>query len=221
MFNPTATRGPCTFRSGPLLAGAHTLGHQYVRNHWHTKGPGPQMRPDVGQRHSRRPDGCGCGAGDPRVLGGVSAAEPNGSRHGAGRESLPVGQCSGTESHGCLTAGSHRFVLAGFRPLASGSGPCGPASRRSPTSGCGLAVALFRLACSFARLAPRVQSAWGLHLCVDCLWDASRRRLRFPRPYTAEPLFDKYCLCSYVRRVAVGCGTASLLPLVYDLSLPP
>ena len=208
MFNPTATRGPCTFRSGPLLAGAHTLGHQYVRNHLDNKGPGPQMRPDVGQRQSRRPDGCGCGAGDPRVLGGVSAAEPNGSRHGAGRESLPVGQCSGTESHGCLTAGSNRFVLAGFRPLASDSGPCRPASCRSPTSGCGLAVALFPLACSFVRLAPRVPSAWGLHL-------------RFPRPYTAEPLLDKYCLCSYVRRVAVGCGSVCLLALVYDLSLPP
>ena len=77
MFNPTATRGPCTFRSGPLLAGAHTLGHQYVRNHWDTKGPGPQMRPDVGQRHSRWPDGCGYGAGDPRVLGEVSEAELN------------------------------------------------------------------------------------------------------------------------------------------------
>ena len=89
MFKPTATRGPCTFHSGPLLAGAHSLCHQRVRNHLDTKGPERQMRPEVGQRHSRWPDGCGCGAGDPRVLRGVSEAEPNvpGAGHGVNQYS--------------------------------------------------------------------------------------------------------------------------------------
>ena len=192
MFNPTATRGPCTFRSGPLLARAHTLGHQYVRNHWDTKGPGPQMRPDVGQRHSRWPDGCGCGAGDPRVLGEVSEAELNVGRLWHAESLVPY--CWFTSFHfsSLPPTGSRLWSMW--------------ACCTSPTPGCGLSVALFRLPCSFGRLAPRVSSAWGFHLCATSLSDASRRRPCFPRPFTAEHLLDKHCLRSNVVRGAVGYG---------------